>query len=318
MIVKFHKAMDISKECVDVFSWRRVYAMDLEDAVAYAHRQIAKQRAFKALSALKEEEVLKDKIVLDAGCGPGLKSCVLGPYGPKVVIGIDGSQPSIAAAQALSDALHLSNTRFIKGYIEDIPQLLLQAGISKVDFVICSQMIHHTTDWRGNLKIFWEILNKGGILGVSWLDVSSNWGKYMIKNKIAFHLGNSKESRSRIGALLFGRWDRPKKKLPIAWEAFYADRYAAFYKLITVRQMVNTLQRIGFEILESYPCIDWKEWRRQELQRAPSQQHGRILKLLEYPIFRRPFTSIMRMRQFMGLGGDVRVIYCKKIAHQGK
>jgi len=303
--------MDISKESVDVFSWRRVYAMDFNDSIAYIKRQCEKG-VFKSLSALTEEEVLKDKIVLDAGCGPGLKTCPLAAHGPKLVVGIDGAHPSLEVARAHAKEMHLTNTVFIQGYLENIPELLKQVNLSKVDFIFNSQVIHHTTDWRKILKIFYDVLTERGYLSVSWLDISSNWGQYMIKNKIAYHLGRTKESRIRIGELLFGWLDRRKKKLPIAWESFYADRYAAFYKIITVRQMVRALTDIGFEILDSYPCIDWKEWRRQELQKPLAQQQRFLLRLLAYRMFRPVFTLTLRVRQFMGAGGDVRVIDCRK------
>lgn len=307
-------AKDITGECVDVFSWKRHGDMDTERAAEYVQRLRARRRFFKPASALNEDEQLNGKIVLDMGCGGGLKSNTIAFYGPKLVVGIDGSKPAITAATRLSESLQHRNTMFIHGYIEDAPTLLRHIGIAQVDFILSAQMIHHTTDWRANLKMFHDVLKDGGVLSVSWLDWSSNWGQYMWKNKIAYTLGRDHDARLRIGKVLFGRFDRRQSKIPVDWDSFYADRYAAFYKLITIRQMVRALRNIGFAVLESYPSIHWNEWRRQASSRSTSRRGRFLVDFLDHLPFLSGLASTgLRLHQFMGGGGDIRTLYCKKL-----
>lgn len=305
---------DISQECVEVFSWRRAYDMgDPLKAVAYVQRQWAKGYVFKKSTGLDEAALLRGKVVLDLGCGPGLKACTLAHYGPERVIGIDGSPPAILSARALADALGQRNTSFIHGFIEDAPELLRSAGITAADFILSAQMIHHTTNWEGNVQMFSNLLRPGGILQISWLDVSSAWGAYMAKNKIAYAIGGDKESRMRIGGAMFGWWDKRKNHTGVKWENFCADHYAAYYKMITVHQMVRALRRCGFEILASYPPVHWGEWRRQASNRPVSRRGRFLVELLDNLPFLSGLASAgLRVHQFMGGGGDIRTLYCRK------
>lgn len=305
---------NISQECVDVFSWRRAYDMgDPQRAVAYVQRQCAKGRVFKETTGLDEASLLRGKVVLDLGCGPGLKSCQLAHYGPERVIGIDGSIPAIDAARALSDALGQRNTTFLHGFIEDAPALLQRIGITAVDFILSAQMIHHTTEWEANVERFGRLLRPGGVLQVSWLDVSSAWGAYTVKNKIAYTIGRDKASRMRIGGALFGWWDYRKHTTGVQWENFCADHYAAYYKIITVRQMVRALHRCGFEVLASSPPVDWGEWRRQASHRSVRRRGRALLAFLDaVPSLSGLATVGVRVQQFMGGGGDIRTLTCRK------
>lgn len=308
---------DISQECVDVFSWRRAYDMGgLQPAVQYVERQ-RRKGWFKLSTGLKESVLLKGKVVLDLGCGPGLKSCILAHYGPERVIGIDGSLPAIHAARALSEALGQRNVTFIHGFIEDAPKLLQHENVTAVDFILSSQMIHHTTNWRENVRLFSCLLRSGGMLQVSWLDASSAWGAYMVKNKIAYAIGKDKESRMRIGGSLFGWWDKRKNSTGTKLENFYADHYAAYYKFITVRQMMRALSRSGLEVAASYPPVDWSEWRRQSSNRSISWRGRILVELLDNVPFLSGLASAgLRIQQFMGGGGDIRTLYCRKVSRE--
>ena len=92
---------------------------------------------FQAKTGLRLDE-LAGLRVLDAGCGGGDKTCALAiASNAKMVIGIDGSDSALTAARALRDELGLDNVKFVKGFMEDAPQVLKdEFDIDKVDFVL--------------------------------------------------------------------------------------------------------------------------------------------------------------------------------------
>lgn len=294
--------MDVTKECVEVFSWHRHGLSSLDARLKYVKNN-AVNGLFKRNSNLKDIS-LKGKIVLDAGCGGGLKSCSTALQGAELVVGMDASPAAIGAAKELSQAFCLSNTRFIQGYLEDVREKYLGLNIPKADIIICAQVIHHTTDWKSIIKSFSEILDENGVLILAWLDYSINWGQYLWKNRIAFALGNDKESRLKIGRTLFGWWDKQYNTTKLEENSFFADRYSAFYRNIPYFVMQRKLKKENLDILETYPPISSHEWARQR----PESRLSRLInnnKVLQ-PIF----TFSLRILQFVCRGGGERLIYC--------
>lgn len=102
--------------------------------------------------------------VLDLGSGGGLDVILsAGRVGPSgIAYGVDGSPDMLALARANAERARITNARFLRGYIEDIP---LPAG--HVDVVISNCVVNLSTDKRAVLAEAFRVLRRGGRLGIS-------------------------------------------------------------------------------------------------------------------------------------------------------
>jgi len=102
--------------------------------------------------------------VLDLGSGGGLDVLLsarrVGPSG--IAYGLDGSTDMLALARANARRAGITNARFLRGYIEDIP---LPAG--HVDVVISNCVVNLSTDKRAVVAEAFRVLRRGGRLGIS-------------------------------------------------------------------------------------------------------------------------------------------------------
>jgi len=102
---------------------------------------------------------IKDKTILDAGCGTGIFSIIFANNGAKKVTGIDISEGSLGTARHLKKKFNLDNTEFRK---EDM--LILPFSDEKFDIVWAWGTVHHTTDPLGAIEELMRVLKKGGSL----------------------------------------------------------------------------------------------------------------------------------------------------------
>jgi ubiquinone/menaquinone biosynthesis C-methylase UbiE len=87
------------------------------------------------------DEEVKDKSVLDAGCGTGIFSIIFANKGAGHVTGIDISEGSLQTARSLKQKFELNNTEFQK---QDM--LALPFADASFDIVWAWGTVHHTTD----------------------------------------------------------------------------------------------------------------------------------------------------------------------------
>lgn len=101
-------------------------AFDLidEDAVQYSESM----ERFLALCFDSSE--LKDKTILDLGCGPGISTYLLGLKGIKSIVGIDISPQRIEIARILSKKHEVTNSYFLIADISDLPIKQLSTDIT--------------------------------------------------------------------------------------------------------------------------------------------------------------------------------------------
>lgn len=107
-------------------------------------------------------ESLKNKTVLDFGCGVGTISFYLANKGGKV-LGIDISNLGIQAARAGAKKLRLkNNVEFVQK-----PTKNLRLKRNNFDVVICSEVIEHVPDDLNLIREFYKVLKSEGILILS-------------------------------------------------------------------------------------------------------------------------------------------------------
>ena len=98
---------------------------------------------------------LKDKTVLDMGCGFGFSCVAFRKNGAAKVIGIDISEKMLEAARAQNTD---DNLQFLKLEIEKITEL----G-QKFDVIYSSMTMHYIVDFEAVVKQVYQVLNDGGI-----------------------------------------------------------------------------------------------------------------------------------------------------------
>ena len=256
---------DISAGSVDCFSWRRHADMSLEKMMKIISHQT---RNVSSIRADTKFDFFEGKVVIDAGCGAGLKLFPCAARGAKLAIGIDGSAPALAAAQQIKKKLGAQNVVLINSFIEDCEPKVTKLAGGGADFLLCAQVIHHTTDWRANLSLFHRLLKDDGWLKLVWIDCTIGFGIFNIRNCISYLIGKNKKGRMRIGDMLFSRFDMKGNKQKIKKQSYLADLYAAPYKIIPFWSMTSQLKKVGFEVMECYPPNDLEEWRRASGEEA--------------------------------------------------
>jgi len=102
---------------------------------------------------------IKNKTVLDAGCGTGIFSIIFANNGAAKVTGIDISEGSLNTAQNLKKKFALGNVEFLK---EDM--LHLPFPDENFDIVWAWGTVHHTTDPFQAINELIRVLKKDGSL----------------------------------------------------------------------------------------------------------------------------------------------------------
>ena len=98
---------------------------------------------------------IKNKKILDAGCGSGIRSKILARKGAKV-IGVDISKNMLDIAREYCKGLKI---RFDKASIDKLPY-----KNNSFDIIIASLVIHYLKNPNKAFKEFHRVLKKGGIL----------------------------------------------------------------------------------------------------------------------------------------------------------
>ena len=113
---------------------------------------------------IKEKTELKDKKVLDVGCGGGLLCEALYDYGAKVT-GIDAAGPGIEVAK-----IHAKDSSKNIKYFEKTAEQLLLDKREYFDVVACLEVLEHVPDPKSLVKTCIQLLKPGGALFLSTIN----------------------------------------------------------------------------------------------------------------------------------------------------
>jgi len=254
---------------------------------------------------------LKNKIILDAGCGSGTKTIPLAMNtDAHLVLGVDGSSVAINNANFFLEKLAIKNLNFIDGYLEDL-ELLISNEIKnkKVDLIVNYQNLHHVHDWINLLKIFYNILEKDGVLIVAIMDPTAGFSQFMLRNKLCYYLGKTPISRAKIGKFLFGFMEKKKNYENIKQDDFYVDRFGSYYHWIFPSKFIKELEKTGFEFIEAFPHIRLNDWLIANKNSKRAKRINFCIKIFSPSKYF--FLFLIRLRQWV-LGEDTRSYYARK------
>ena len=113
---------------------------------------------------IKEKTELKNKNILDVGCGGGLLTESLFDFGAKV-IGIDAAGPGIEVAK-----LHAEQNKKNIDYYEKTAEELNEEKSESFDIVTCLEVLEHVPDPRSLVNTCVSLLKPGGLLFLSTIN----------------------------------------------------------------------------------------------------------------------------------------------------
>lgn len=106
--------------------------------------------------------LIKNKRVLDLGCGTGPLSLLCAQHGAASVIGVDLSSKSIERARAI--APNQENLTFV---LEESTQSI-SAPDRSVDVIVCFDVLEHVMDYEAIVREWKRILAPGGRILIWW------------------------------------------------------------------------------------------------------------------------------------------------------
>ncbi|TVQ58699.1 MAG: class I SAM-dependent methyltransferase [Spirulina sp. DLM2.Bin59] len=213
------------------------------------------------------------KLILDAGCGTGLKALALAQANPGArVVGVDISSESVGFAQKRLEYHGATNCEFHVLALEDLEQL----GMT-FDYINCDEVLYLLDNQVAGLQAFKNVLKPEGILRVN---LHSTYGRSnMLRSQRAFNRmglmdSNPEETEIAIVRDTFNAMhDHILLKQMIGWneqdcpdESILANQLLVGDRGFSVPEMFNFLNASD---LEFFSMVEWRKWDIYNLFKEP-------------------------------------------------
>lgn len=241
------------------FQWQRWKEIQIDSLSGHG----LSERRFLADSRWPREW-LKDRLILDAGCGAGRFADVAAALGARVVA-VDVSQAIDAARD--TTRRHGANVACLQASIYDLP---LRAGI--FDGIYCMGVIQHTPDPEAAMRALPSRLKPGGRLAYNFYE--KGWWAYLNVVKYALRIVTPKlpigwtVALSRAMVFVFFPLARLIGRVPVLRQA---NRLLPICAVLD--PALTPEQQLTWTLLDT---VDWYG-PRHEIR----QDHRRVKKLLE-------------------------------------
>lgn len=149
--------------------WFRALNQEPRDALRYAMKG-----GEVVLTQFHGYNDLRDKVVLDYGCGAGAKTCYYATLGPKEAIGVDIHSRRDEVDAMLSRQAELP-VRFLS--LEASGRIPLDAD--SVDVAISSAVFEHVQYPEAALREIFRVLKPGGIFLMRWHPFLTRYGGHL-------------------------------------------------------------------------------------------------------------------------------------------
>jgi len=205
---------------------------------------------FFALLGEKDSQFLKNKKILDVGCGTGEKTCFLAYSGGKV-IGIDLSLSSLKKAKNLAKKFRINNVTFVRA---NLMQFELKKNV--FDYIVCDGVLHHLSNPYKGLVNLSKTIKKDGYIILGLYNYYSSLG-IRFKRKLISLLGNDKEQKIKIANFLFNK----NKTLSNSNRIWIADQYINPNEIyFSFHTIVKWFELNNFEYISSFPPIEIEDY----------------------------------------------------------
>jgi ubiquinone/menaquinone biosynthesis C-methylase UbiE len=115
-------------------------------------------------------DLIRGKVVLDAGCGSGRYSAALAKLGAAKVVAVDFGDDGLALAHKLAEGAGVTNIEFRKGDLRELP-----FDDASFDFVFSNGTAHHTGNIPACSREILRVLKPGG---QSWFYIYGDGGVF--------------------------------------------------------------------------------------------------------------------------------------------
>ncbi len=192
---------------------------------------------------------LRDRVVLDAGCGTGEHSCYLQRWAPRLILGIDLSAGSLAVARERAGGAE--RVRFVQASIRELP-----LGNASVDAIVCCGVLHHMADPWAGLQALTATLKPGGEMLFFVYNRAAHWVTELERAILRIVAGQEPARRIRWARRLFGFKYRRAWTHWASPDSLLADSYAHPHELTySIGTMVRRLEEAGYAIEAATPPL---------------------------------------------------------------
>ncbi len=194
-------------------------------------------------------EFIKNKTVLDFGCGTGSLSLFLNRLGAKSIIGVDLIENDIVIARN-----RLTNEKIDFMLAKNSNSIELENN--SIDVIACFDVMEHIIEYKSIIKEWYRVLRPGGKILISWQPYYHPYGHHeQVYLKVPWvHVFLSQSTRRRLCSRIVNltefdtpHWDKDEEGNKInRFNDISGDNN--FLNKLTMRKFEIITQQTGFQI----------------------------------------------------------------------